>query len=66
MLRGSPSRAQRRGEPCGRPVRVCPHSGPASRHPRRTPVRVDYTHPVGLGRPATLQAPFAGPLGNSS
>ena len=25
-----------------------------------------HTHPVGLGRPATLQAPFAGPDGNSS
>ena len=25
-----------------------------------------YTQPVGFGRPATLQAPFAGPLGNSS
>ncbi len=25
-----------------------------------------YTHPVGLGNPATLQAPTAGPLGNSA
>ena len=25
-----------------------------------------HTQPVGLARPATLQAPFAGPLGNSS
>ena len=24
------------------------------------------THPVGLGNPATLQAPLAGPLGNKS
>jgi hypothetical protein len=23
------------------------------------------THPVGLGNPATLQAPLAGPLGNN-
>ena len=28
--------------------------------------RVQNTQPVGLGSPATLQAPFAGPLGNSS
>ena len=28
--------------------------------------RCRYTQPVGLGRPATLQAPFAGPDGNSS
>jgi len=27
---------------------------------------VNQTQPVGLGRPATLQAPLAGPLGNSS
>ncbi len=26
----------------------------------------DYTQPVGLGSPATLQAPAAGPLGNIS
>ena len=26
----------------------------------------DQTQPVGLGRPATLQAPLAGPLGKSS
>jgi len=26
----------------------------------------DYTQPVGFGRPAILQAPFAGPDGNSS
>lgn len=25
-----------------------------------------YTQPVGLGSPAILQAPFAGPLGNIS
>lgn len=25
-----------------------------------------YTHPVGLGNPAILQAPLAGPLGKSS
>ena len=25
-----------------------------------------YTQPVGFGSPATLQAPLAGPLGNSS
>ena len=25
-----------------------------------------YTQPVGLGRPATLQAPLAGPEGNNS
>jgi hypothetical protein len=25
-----------------------------------------YTHPVGLGRPASLHAPLAGPEGNSS
>jgi hypothetical protein len=27
---------------------------------------LDYTHPVGLGSPATLQAPLAGPEGNRS
>lgn len=27
---------------------------------------IDQTQPVGFGRPATLQAPFAGPDGNSS
>ncbi len=25
-----------------------------------------YTQPVGLGRPASLQAPLAGPVGNNS
>lgn len=28
--------------------------------------RINYTHPVGLGRPAILQAPFPGPDGNNS
>ncbi len=29
-------------------------------------ISLDYTHPVGLGSPANLQAPFAGPVGNRS
>ena len=33
---------------------------------RRTTRGSDQTQPVGLGRPATLQAPLAGPDGNSS
>ncbi len=33
---------------------------------RRPPgVTAGYTHPVGFSSPATLHAPFAGPLGNS-
>ena len=28
--------------------------------------KIDQTHPVGLASPATLQAPLAGPEGNSS
>lgn len=28
--------------------------------------KIDQTQPVGLARPATLQAPFAGPDGNNS
>ena len=36
--------------------------------PRRGEVRSHgvYTHPVGFGRPASLQAPLAGPEGNSA
>lgn len=29
-------------------------------------LRLDYTQPVGLGRPAILQAPLPGPEGKSS
>jgi hypothetical protein len=37
------------------------------RPPRRAAVgRMSQTQPVGFGSPATLQAPFAGPDGNSS
>jgi hypothetical protein len=43
-------------------------------HPRVYPIccllsddwRPDYTQPVGLGNPAILHAPLAGPLGKSS
>jgi hypothetical protein len=48
----------------GRRVRYVPE--PITSLTRGTIERGCYTQPVGLGRPATLQAPLAGPLGKRS
>jgi len=47
-----------------KPRRLTPWQG--ERRQGNTTKVADQTQPVGFGRPATLQAPFAGPDGNSS
>ena len=43
-----------------------PERRPAPRGLRLISANALYTQPVGFGRPAILQAPFAGPDGNNS
>lgn len=48
------------------PLRVKSSSSNSGFTPLSDLLKIDHTQPVGLARPATLQAPFAGPDGNSS